>query len=69
MELPVTQGVFEKMFATEEQCIEYFIGLKYKDGFQCPACGHDKYWLLSRRRIGCTQCKKKWSITSGTILE
>lgn len=69
MELPITQVKFERMFATEEQCLKYFVELKYKDGFQCSECGHDKYWLLSRRRVRCCKCKKMLSITSGTIFE
>lgn len=69
MELPANQVIFEKMFSTEDQCLKYLIELKYKDGFKCTTCGHDKYWLLSRRRVGCCQCKKMCSVTSGTIFE
>ena len=69
MELPVNQLIFEKMFSTEEQCLTYLIELKYKNGFKCKKSGHDKYWLLSRRRVGCRQCKQMCSVTSGTIFE
>lgn len=69
MELPTTQIEFEKMFSTEEQCIKYLVNLKFKDGYKCGECGNDKYWLLSRRRVGCKKCKKQISITAGTIFE
>jgi transposase-like protein len=60
---------FEKMFLTEEQCIEYLLSLKWKDGFKCKECGFNDYWLLSRKRISCKKCKDQVSILSGTIFE
>lgn len=69
MEFPTTQIGFEKMFTTEEQCVAYFLNLKFKDGFKCSKCGHDNYWLMSRRRIGCQKCKHQTSLTTGTIFE
>ncbi len=47
----------------------YFVQLKFKDGYKCSACGNDKYWLMSRRRVGCQKCKKRVSLTSGTLFE
>jgi transposase-like protein/DNA-directed RNA polymerase subunit RPC12/RpoP len=67
MEFPTTQIGFEQMFSTEEACLAYFVNLKIKDGYKCSACGYEKYWLMSRRRVGCQKCKKKVSLTTGTI--
>lgn len=69
MAIPQTQMEFEKMFSTEQQCLDYLISLKWKDGFICNGCGHDQYWLLSRKRIGCNNCRRQTSITLGTIFE
>lgn len=57
------------MFTTEQQCIEYLIQVRWKDKFVCANCRHDKYWLLSRRRVGCQKCETKVSVTTGTIFE
>jgi len=69
MKFPTTQIGFEQRFSTEEACLEYFVNLKFKDGYKCNSCGYDKYWLMSRRRVGCQKCKKRVSLTTGTIFE
>lgn len=69
MVFPQTQMEFEKMFSTEQQCLDYLISLKWKDGYVCKDCGHNQYWLLSRRRIGCKKCRCQTSIINGTIFE
>lgn len=69
MAYPLTQMEFEKMFSNEQQCLEYLIGLRWKDGYVCKDCGNNQYWLLSRKRIGCKKCKGQMSITQGTIFE
>lgn len=69
MAFPLTQIEFERMFITEEQCIEYLISIKWKEGFICKKCGFNEYWLLSRKRIGCKKCRSQVSVTSGTIFE
>jgi len=69
MIFPLTQMDFEKMFSTEEQCLDYLISLKWKEGYICKDCGHNQYWLLSRRRISCKKCRSQASITLGTIFE
>jgi len=60
---------FEKMFSTEQQCLEYLINLKWKNGYVCKDCGHNQYWLLSRKRISCSKCKGQSAILQGTIFE
>ena len=69
MDFPTTQLGFEQKFSTEELCVSYFVNIKFKDGFVCKKCEHDKYWLLSRRRVGCQKCKNKLSALSDTIFE
>ena len=69
MAYPLTQMEFEKMFSNEQQCLEYLIDLRWKDGYVCTDCGNNQYWLLSRRRISCKKCKSQKAITLGTIFE
>ena len=69
MEYPKNLIEFEKMFSSEQQCEEYLINLRWKDGFKCPNCEYNEYWILSRHRVGCKNCSYKFSITSGTIFE
>jgi hypothetical protein len=36
---------FEKRFATEQACRQYFQKLRWPDGFQCPNCGNKIYFF------------------------
>ncbi len=53
MEYPKNLIEFEKIFASEQQCEEYLINLRWEDGFKCPNCKNNEYWILSRHRVGC----------------
>lgn len=33
----------------------------------CPSCGHDRNYLCGRR-VGCTRCNRRWSVTAGTVM-
>ncbi len=67
MEIPKNQIEFEKMFATEEQCLKYLYEIKFSKGFYCPKCKYEKYWLNKRGVLVCKNCRCETSITSGTI--
>ena len=59
---------FQKEFSTEEQCAKHLADQRWLLGFKCPACGHDKFWFLKRRRLmDCKACRHQTSVTSGTI--
>ena len=36
-------------------------------GMACPSCGHARHFV-SGRRIGCTRCNRRWTITAGTVM-
>jgi len=59
---------FETIFSSEEKCLEYLAGVKWKDGFYCRKCGHNNFCkgkkAYSRR---CTRCKTEESATAHTI--
>jgi len=59
----------EQNFSTEEACRRYLFELRWPDGFVCPACHHEKSWVLSDGLLKCKSCGRKTSIIAGTIFE
>ena len=57
------------MFATEKACAEYLIPIRWPRGVICEKCGHDKYWLTTRRYLCCAKCNRQRSLTSGTLMQ
>jgi transposase-like protein/ribosomal protein L37AE/L43A len=68
-EYPRTILEFETRFATEEACREYLVGLRWPEGFRCPACGHERAWRTARALLHCGQCGRQTSVTAGTIFQ
>lgn len=59
-----TQG----LFSNHEKCLEFLVELKWKDGYCCKKCTHDKFgkgkkWLNRR----CLKCRYDESPTAGTL--
>lgn len=69
MEYPRNQMELEKVFPTEDKCIEYLIAIKWPQGYKCKKCYHDKYWILSRKRVKCANCEEMITITKDTFFE
>jgi transposase-like protein len=67
MTIPKNQLEFEKMFTTEDQCIDFLKELRFPDGYICRKCQHHEYWLNKRGVMVCKYCRDELSITSGTI--
>lgn len=66
---PNNQIEFEKMFATDYDCLQYIIELRWPEGFSCPNCGEKGYWLASKNRIICSKCKHQTTALAGTIFD
>src|SRR5581483_3081376 len=66
---PRNQPEFNRFFPTERSCLLYLAHLRWPNGFECPACGHDRYWLRSDNLFLCTKCRRKTSATAGTIFD
>src|SRR5659263_559536 len=45
---PRTLMELERRFATEEACAAYLAGLRWPQGFCCPACGGADAWRTNR---------------------
>lgn len=58
-------------FGTEEKCREFLVDTRWDGRPTCPKCGnkHMNYFLSSRNIWKCSDCKKQFSVTKGTIFE
>lgn len=59
---------FQKRFDTEDKCRDYFIQLRFPNGFKCPHCGGTTCGQVKTRNLlRCKSCRKQISVTSGTV--
>ncbi|GCE85200.1 hypothetical protein MSKU9_3341 [Komagataeibacter diospyri] len=63
----LTDVEFERLYSTEEACIEALLMARREALMACPSCGHDRNYLCGRR-VGCTRCNRRWSVTAGTVM-
>lgn len=66
----VNSITFNRLFKSDEDCLQYLSLLKWEDGYSCKRCKNDKYCqgkkLLNRR---CTKCRYEESPTAGTMFD
>ena len=60
-----------RYFSDVDVCIEFVASLRWIDGVaQCPHCGGKNAGFLKTRRIWkCRECRKQFSVKTGTIFE
>lgn len=63
----LTDAEFERRYGQEEQCLAALISARLQAGMPCPGCGHERSYLCGRR-VGCTRCNRRWSVTAGTVM-
>jgi len=57
-------------FADKDRALEYVAAKRWPNGTTCPHCGSkDAYFLRTRRIWKCKDCRKQFSIKTGTIFE
>jgi len=66
---PKTLLALEERFSTEESCREYLFLLRWPNGFLCPRCKHNKFWVKTRGTYECISCGCQTSVTAGTIFQ
>lgn len=67
---PTNFAKWKKKYSTQEACLEELNRHRWKNGFICPKCGHDKSYQLKYRHLReCTKCGRQVSPTAGTVLE
>ena len=54
-------------FPDDAACLDYLDWLRWPDGFSCPHCGSGVAWRLADGRYSCGGCKRRVSVTAGTI--
>ena len=60
---------FDHFFPDEAACQRFLERLRWPNGFVCPACGYTgPPWRSARGRL-CTNCRRRASVTAGTIFE
>jgi transposase-like protein len=67
VDYPGTWAAFVEWFPDDKACREYLIQLRWPDGFVCPHCGSDVGWPTSDGRFSCGGCRRRASVTAGTI--
>jgi transposase-like protein len=60
---------FITRFATEQDCSDYIVSLRWPQGFVCPRCDSDRSWTSKRSLLICTACGHQTSITAGTTFQ
>ncbi|MBN4066079.1 IS1595 family transposase [Candidatus Amoebophilus asiaticus] len=58
---------FITYFKNEEDCWNYLFRMRWQNGFSCPRCGSDGYWMINRKMAECNKCGHQTSVTAGTI--
>ena len=56
-------------FRTEEDCIRYLASIRWPDGFVCPKCGNNQYWIGNRNQFICASCRNQFKVQSGTVMQ
>jgi transposase-like protein len=63
----LTDVEFGQRFVTEAACLAALIEARRSVGMPCPRCGNPKSYIYGRR-VGCTRCGRRWSVTAGTVM-
>lgn len=69
MEYPKNLREFDKTYRDDEACLVFLEELRWGNGFECQACGGDKYWLISAGLRKCKTCLFANSVKVGSIFE
>src|ERR1700693_3637747 len=66
---PRSAEEFERRFATEGNCRDYLVSLRWPGGFCCPACTGAKAVMVRATLFRCCACRRPTSATAGTIFQ
>ncbi len=58
---------FEKMFQTNQDCLDYLKSIRWPHGFECPICYSSRNWSKNKGRFECRDCHTETTVTNGTI--
>ncbi len=67
---PADLSEFDRFFPDDAACERYLERLRWPNGFVCPWCGDTrKPWRTTRGPWLCPGCRRRVSVTAGTIFE
>ena len=66
---PRSAGEFQAWFRTDADCLDYLDWMRWPGGFTCPSCGSAGGWRLGDGRYECGACKRRTSVTAGTLFD
>jgi hypothetical protein len=69
-DFPRTASEFEARFATEDDCLAYWIEARWGGKPACAKCGSTRVWTIRKGTwFECAECDHQTSPTSGTLLD
>jgi transposase-like protein len=69
LEYPKSLREFDLIFPDDDACLHFLENLRWHLGFECRACGGDKYWPQSTGLRRCRVCRFDNSVKVGSIFE
>ncbi len=70
VDYPSSHRELVERFGDERACADFLVGLRWPDGYVCPACGAvDSPWWGTASRLICRHCRAQRSLRAGTIFE
>lgn len=59
---------FQARFPGERECYDYFMKMRFSEGFLCPQCGSSTFGSIVTRNLWqCKNCRSQISVTTGTM--
>lgn len=69
MEFPKNLRDFDRIFASDEACVEFLEQVRWGSGFRCQSCDADEFWTLSLGLRRCQVCRFKNYVKAGSIFD
>lgn len=60
---------FDKIFTSEDACLEFLEEVRWSNGFKCQSCKSEKFWNLEPGIRRCQDCKFKNYVRAETIFD
>jgi len=58
---------FLVQFKSDDDCWNYLFDMRWPNGYSCPKCQQEKYWITDKKLIHCINCGHQASPTANTI--
>lgn len=69
MKYPENFREFDRIFKDDQACLDFLEKLRWKDGFECQACGGSDFWRQATGLRRCRTCLFDNSVRVGSIYE